>query len=173
MSLLSSSLRNTNPVVVLGNQVHLFRFATFRIPVNPKSEAPIWMAVIVICLGVIVIYPSTSRPSHRPCSHILCRVGSWVNLESFIASPHTMPFTPAHLQSFLDAESVGHSCSNRSIQIPFETRLRLTCDGRCSVDSRVYLLNEQADVWMFDDFFVILLMFFVFNLFNLPKKSHP
>ena len=84
-----------------------------------------------------------------------------------------MPFTPAHLQSFLDAESVGHSCSNRSIQIPFETRLRLTCDGRCSVDSRVYLLNEQADVWMFDYYFVILLMFFVFNLFNLPKKSHP
>lgn len=83
-----------------------------------------------------------------------------------------MPFTPAHLQSFLDAESVGHSSCNRCIQILFETRLRLTCDGRCSVDSRVHLLNEQADVWT-TQILVILLMFFVFNLSTLPQEISP
>ena len=123
---------------------------------KPKSEAPIWMAAIVICLGAIVIYLSTSRPSHRPWSHAFT---SSTESKFHSASPHTMPFTPAHLQSFLDAESVGHSCSNRNIQIRFETRLRLTCDGRCSVDSRVHLLNEQADVWT-TQIFVILLIFF-------------
>lgn len=132
-----------------------------------KSEAPIWMAAIVICLGAIVIYLSTSRPSHRLWSH-----GFTSSTESKFhsASPHTMPFTPAHLQSFLDAVSVGHSCSNRSIQILFAKRLRLTCDGRCSVDSRVHLLNEQADAGI-TQIFVSLLMSFLVQLVDFTHKE--
>lgn len=116
------------------------------------------MAAIVICLGAIVIYLSTYRPSHRPWSHVFT---SSTESKFHSASPHTMPFTPAHLQSFLDAESARHSCSNRSIQISSETRLRLTCDGRCSVDSRVHLLNEQADVWTTQVVVILLIVFCV------------
>ena len=84
-----------------------------------------------------------------------------------------MPSTPAHLQSFLDAESAGHSSSKRCMQIPFETRLRLTCDGRCSVDSRVHLLNEQADVWTTQIFVILLIVFCVQLVDFTPRNLTP
>ena len=136
---------------------------------NPKSEAPIWMAAIVICLGAIVIYLSTYRPSHRPWSHVFT---SSTESKFHSASLHTMPFTPAHLQSFLDAESsqldtaVAIAASKSRLRPGFDWPVMVdaqwTAESISSMNRRMFGLHRY------------LLIFCVFNLSTLPtKKSHP